>query len=68
MFMIFSHLITENHEQHDDIWIVEVAEIICGVATERVKYGLHSLSAFSSKTLQLTLPRARVGRTFAQIF
>lgn len=56
--MILSHLITENHEQHDDVWIVEIAEVICGVATERIKDGLHSLSALSSKTLQLTLPRA----------
>lgn len=62
MLIIFPHLITENHEQYDDVWIVEVAEIICGVATERVKDGLHSLSTLASKTLQLTVPRARYSR------
>lgn len=51
-----THLIAENHQQNDDVWIVKVAEIISGITTEGVKDGLHSLSALSNQTLQFMLP------------
>lgn len=58
-----AHLIAENHEQHNDIRIVEVAEIVSRVATKRVKDGLHGFRPLSYKAFQFALPVEPIGQT-----
>lgn len=50
------HLVAENHEQHNDIRIIEVAEIISRVATKRFKDGLHGFRTLSYEAFQFTFP------------
>lgn len=56
LMVVVIHLIAENHEQHNNVRVVEVTEVVSGVASEGVKDGLHSLSTLSCQTLQFTLP------------
>ncbi len=64
-----THLIAKNHEQHNNVRVVEVAEIIGRVAAKRVKDGLDSFSALSYKAFQFTFPAERASwKTFGMQF
>jgi len=51
-----THLVAKNHKEHNNVRVVEVAEIIGRIAAERVKDWLDSFSALSYKSFQFTFP------------
>lgn len=57
---IVTHLIAENHEQHNYIRVVEIAEVVSRVATKRIKDGFHGFRTLSYKAFQFAFPAETV--------
>lgn len=55
-----TYLITKNHEKHNNVGVVKVAEVIRRIASERVKDRLDSFSALSHEAFQFTLPASKI--------